>query len=149
MCELSIKVAIRKKSGNLFNDPRICNSLTFSLILYLLHFLFFFVIQFPSFFNSSNSFHSLPFIFVLSQVFLPFSPSLLSVTSFFFSFFPFSLLLFSVLIFSIEYQFCFLSPFISHFFSSFFSHKTLSSFEHSALFQSHHYCQCPNISLKK
>ena len=24
MCVLSIKVTIRKKSGNLFNDPRIC-----------------------------------------------------------------------------------------------------------------------------
>ena len=24
MCVLSIKVSIRKKSGNLFNDPRIC-----------------------------------------------------------------------------------------------------------------------------
>ena len=26
MCELSIKVPIRKKSGNLFNDPRILDN---------------------------------------------------------------------------------------------------------------------------
>ena len=29
MCVLSIKVPIRKKSGNLFNDPRICDFKTF------------------------------------------------------------------------------------------------------------------------
>ena len=40
MCVLSIKVPIRKKSGNLINDPRICiSSLKIKLIILSLIFL--------------------------------------------------------------------------------------------------------------
>ena len=75
MCVLSIKVSIRKKSGNIFNDPRISVSIPLPSLAYLFFFLLFFFLFFFCSSALSHLFSSTPF---LSHTLSPTSSSTLS-----------------------------------------------------------------------